>query len=200
MSSAAQGVTMTLEGQLQFPDKTPFNVTTRITMNNAEYTTYSRADGSFVIYNVPPGIHQLDIHSAQYHFGQVKVQLLEDAMGFPKCLEYPYPGAAKFAIKYPLILAPYATYDYFEPKTGFSIFGLLKNPMVLMMIVSAGMMLGMPKLMEGLDPEEKEQMRKQMKAQSNPTEMLSQMFSMGGDAAGADSGKSRRERRRVKKE
>lgn len=194
-------MTTTLEGRLEFPDKTPFNITTRISLNNAEYTTYSRSDGSFVIYNVPPGIHQIDIHSPSFHFGQVKVQLLEESMDAPKCLEYTYPGAVKTPIKYPLVLTPYATYDYFEPKRGFSIFGLLKNPMVLMMLVSAGLMVAMPKLMEGLDPEEKEAMRKQMQAQSNPTEMLSQMFSMGnGEDGGADSAKSRRERRRAKKD
>ena len=196
--SSANGVTTTLEGRLQFPDKSPFNVTTRITLNNAEYTTYSRSDGSFVIYHVPPGIHQLDIHSITYHFGQVKVQVLEESMDTPKCLEYVYPGAAKTAIKYPLVLTAYATYEYFEPQRGFSVFSLLKNPMVLMMIVSAGLMYGMPKMMEGLDPEEKEQMRKQMQAQSNPTEMLSQMFNMGGESS--DPAKARKERRRIKKE
>jgi hypothetical protein len=192
-------VTTTLEGRLQFSDKSPFNVTTRITLNNAEYTTYSRSDGSFVIYNVAPGIHQLDIHSATYHFGQVKVQMLEDSMDAPKCLEYAYPGSGKTAVKYPLVLTPHATYDYFEPQRGFSVFSMLKNPMVLMMLVSAGLMYGMPKMMEGLDPEEKEQMRKQMQAQSNPTEMLSQMFNMGGDAP-AEAPKGRRARRLAKKD
>lgn len=151
-----------------------------------------------MIFDVPPGVHQLDIHSPTFHFGQVKIQLLEDSMDAPKCLEYAYPGSSKVAIKYPLVLAPHATYDYFLPKKGFSIFSMLKNPMVLMMLVSGALMYYMPKMMEGLDPEEKEQMRKQMQAQSNPTEMLSNMFGGGGDAA--DAGKTRRERRRVKKD
>jgi hypothetical protein len=194
-----QTVTTTLEGRLEFPDKSPFNVTTKISLNNAEYTTYSRADGSFTIFNVPPGVHQLDVLSTTHLFGQVKIQLLEDSMDAPKCLEYAYPGAIKLAIKYPLVLIPHATYDYFEPERGFSILGLLKNPMVLMMLVGGGLMLGMPKLMEGMDPEEKELMRKQMKAQTNPTEMLSQMFGGGGDAS-ADASMTRRERRRAKKD
>lgn len=196
--SAAQGTTTSLEGQLQFSDKTPFNVTTRISLNNGEYSTYSRADGTFVVYDVPPGIHQLDIHSSKYHFGQIKIQLLAESMDTPKCLEYAYPGAAKTPVKYPLVLSPHATYEYFEKSKGFSIFSLLKNPMVLMMLFSVVMMFVMPKMMEGLDPEEKEQMRKQMKAQQNPTEMLSQLW--GGDSAEQDTGKSRRERRRAKKD
>jgi hypothetical protein len=119
---------MTIEGRLEHADKSPFNITTRISLNSDEYTTYSRLDGSFVIYNLKPGIHQLDIHSATYHFGQVKIQLLEDAIDSPKCLEYAYPGAMKLSIKYPLVLHPHATYQYFEQRRGFSVFSLLKNP------------------------------------------------------------------------
>lgn len=38
-----------------------------------------------------------------------------------------------------------------------------------------------PKMMEGLDDEQKEDMRKQMEMQQDPTKMLSQLFG-GGDA------------------
>jgi hypothetical protein len=194
---AAQKPTTTLEGRLEFPDKTPFNVTTRITLNNAEYTTYSRADGSFVIFNVPPGIHQLDVHSVSYHFGQIKIQLLEDSMDTPKCLEYPYAGALKQPTKYPLVLYPHAVYQYFEPRRGFSPFTMLKNPMVLMMVFSAGLMFLMPKMMEGLDPEEKAKMKSQMEAQKDPTKMMAQMWGefTGGSAEAEDPAQSRKERR-----
>mmetsp|Transcript_9654 Transcript_9654/g.16965 ORF Transcript_9654/g.16965 Transcript_9654/m.16965 type:complete len:220 (-) Transcript_9654:939-1598(-) len=187
-----------LEGRLQFPDKTPFNITTKITLNNGEYNTYSRKDGSFVIYNVPPGIHQLDIDSKVYHFGQIKIQLLEESMDSPKCLEYAYPGAAKKVVKYPLVLSPKGTYQYFEVKKGFSILSLLKNPMVLMMLFSVGMMVWMPKMMEGLEPEEKARMKKQMEAQKDPTQMLSQMWGEitgGGEEQAGTTRRERRERR-----
>jgi hypothetical protein len=171
-------------------------------LNNAEYTTYSRADGSFIIYNVPPGIHQLDIHSTEFHFGQVKIQLLEESMDVPKCLEYAYAGALKTPTKYPLVLYPHAKYVYFEKTRGFSPFNLLKNPMVLMMLFSGVMMFVMPKMMEGLDPEEKANMKKQMQSQQDPSKMLANL--MGGitGAEQPDPAQSRRDRRqnRVKKE
>lgn len=185
---------------MEFSEGTLFNLTTRITLNNGDYTTYSRTDGSFAIYNVPPGIHQLDVDSKLFHFGQVKIQLLEDSMDSPKCLEYAFPGAAKKAIRYPFVLSPNATYQYFEAKKGFSVFSIFKNPMVLMMVFSAGMMYYMPKMMEGLDPEEKARMQKQMAAQNDPTKMLSQMWGeMTGDASAdeqqVDTPKSKKERR-----
>jgi len=201
-ATATTATTTTLEGRLNFPDMSGYDTTTRITLNNGEYTTYARSDGSFRIYNVPSGIHQLDIDSTIYHFGQVKIQLLDDSMDAPKCLEYAFPGAAKRAIKYPLNLSPKATKDYFQVKKGFSILALFKNPMVLMMVFSAGMMIMMPKMMEGLDPEEKARMKQQMQAQQDPTKMLSQMWGDitgdGGSAEddqGAASSKSRKERR-----
>eukprot|EP00536_Pseudo-nitzschia_multiseries_P008167 jgi/Psemu1/319318/estExt_fgenesh1_pm.C_2030013 len=191
--------TTNLEGRLEFPmgSSRVFNITTKITLNSGEYTTYSRRDGSFVIYDVGPGIHQLDIDSKTYHFPQVKIQLLEESMDAPKCLEYAFPGAAKRALKYPLVIHPKGSYQYFETKRGFSIFGLLRNPMVIMMLFSVGLMVAMPKMMEGLDPEEKARMKEQMKNQQDPTAMLSQMW---GDMTGGEeeAPKARKERRRVK--
>lgn len=121
-------------------------------------------------------------------------------MDSPKCLEYSYPGAPKKAVKYPLVVNPNGTNQYFEVKKGISIFGLLKNPMVLFMVFSVGMMVAMPKMMEGMDPEEKAKIRDQMKNQQDPTAMLSQMW---GELSGAGEeddagGRSRKERRRVK--
>ncbi|MGK3739676.1 MAG: hypothetical protein ACI8RD_004314 [Bacillariaceae sp.] len=182
-SSAEKVPTIELEGRLEFPNSAPFNITTKITLNNGEYTTYSRTDGSFVIYNVPPGIHQLDIDSKTFHFGQIKIQLLEEAMDSPKCLEYAFPGAPKRALKYPLVLNPKGTYQYFEAKKGFSIFSLLKNPMVLMMLFSVVLMVMMPKMMDGLEPEEKARMKEQMKNQQDPSAMLTQMW---GDITGGE--------------
>jgi ER membrane protein complex subunit 7 len=176
-------------------------MTTKITLNSGEYTTYSRTDGSFVIYNVPPGVHQLDVHSKDYHFGQIKLQLLEESMDAPpKCLEYAYPGATKKVVPYPLVILARGTYQYFEIKKGFSIFSMLKNPMVLMMLFSVVMMVVMPKMMEGLDPEEKARMKQQMEAQNDPTKMFSQMFGelTGSAEASSESltlGTTRRERR-----
>ena len=138
-AAGASATTRTIEGRLAYTDQSPFNITTRITLNNGEYSTYSRSDGSFSIFHVGPGVHQLDVHNSEYMFGQVKIQVLEEMLSDeepPKCIEYAYPGAAKMATKYPLELMPHAKYQYFEKKRGFSLFGLLKNPMVLLMAVS----------------------------------------------------------------
>jgi hypothetical protein len=152
---------------------------TRISLNAGEQLTYSRLDGTFAFYNVPPGVHLVDVHSHTLMFSQIKIQLLEDSMAAPKCIEYAYPGANKQPISHPLVLTAHARYEYFETRPGFSVFSLLRNPMLLMMLFSVGLMYVMPKLMENLEPEEQERMRASMEMQKDPTKMLSQLFGMG---------------------
>lgn len=171
--------------------------------------TYTRPDGSFTFYHVGPGVHLLDVQSNENFFSQVKVQLLENAMDSPKCIEYLYPGAPKQAIMHPLVLTAHARYEYFEKRPGFSIFSIFRNPMLLMMMFSGVLMFLMPKMMENLDPDQKEQMQRQMEMQQDPTKMLSQLWgdiSGGGDdgraelAASKKSGKSGKATRRSKRD
>lgn len=48
--------------------------------------------------------------------------------------------------------------------------------MLIMMLFSVGLMFFMPKMMENLDEEQKEQMQRQMELQSDPTKMLSSLW------------------------
>ena len=172
--------TMSIEGTLQYPNKMPYNITTRITVNHGAYSTYSRANGHFTIHDIVPGIYLLEVHSPIHHFSQVKCQFKPTAVKENKaifsCLEYHYPGALKQPMDLPLVLTALGTYDYFEGKRGFSVFSMLKNPMVLMMIVTCGFMYFLPKIMENMDPEERALMQKQMARQQNPQQMLGELF------------------------
>merc|ERR1711862_414927 len=146
--------TVTIRGKLQLPlqsaSSSIIKNSTLITLNDAEEkSTYSKVDGSFTFYNVKPGVYVLDVQSTVYYFSQIKIQVLDD--GTIKCIEYMYPGANKQAISHPLILEPFGTYSYFEPKQGFGFMRMLKNPMLIMMIASFGFMYLMPKMMENLD-------------------------------------------------
>ena len=175
----------TIEGVLHRPDDLPVN-STKIVLNDGDMITYSKMDGSFAFYHVPPGVHLLDVQSHELHFGQVKVQIPEEPTDSPKCIEYAYPGATKMVIRHPIHLKAHAKYEYFQPKQGFSLNVLLKNPMMLMMMFSIVMMFLMPKMMENLEPEERERMQKQMAAQQDPSKMLSNLWQdLSGAAATA---------------
>ena len=127
--------TVPIRGKLLLPSGEPLTNTTRITLNDGQYATYSQIDGAFVFHRVPPGVHALNVHSHVHHYPTVKIQLKPENNMEPKCIEYAYAGAAKVAVSYPLELTALAQYQYFEPKPRFNPLRLLKNPMVLMMVV-----------------------------------------------------------------
>ncbi|KAM5342930.1 hypothetical protein ACJ41O_013896 [Fusarium nematophilum] len=67
--------------------------------------------------------------------------------------------------------------NYFMERPTFSVFSILKNPMILMALVSLVMLVGMPKLMENMDPE----MRAEFEAHQKSSPMNAVM---GGQASG----------------
>ncbi|OCF42370.1 hypothetical protein I317_03745 [Kwoniella heveanensis CBS 569] len=77
------------------------------------------------------------------------------------------------SLAHPLILSAVGKEDYFMPKGGMNILGMLKNPMVLMMLFSGIMMYALPKLtasMADMDPEMAKEMaetRKKMQGVQN---------------------------------
>jgi ER membrane protein complex subunit 7 len=190
-----QQQTITIHGRLQFPDKTPYNTTTKISVNHGEFITYSRTDGNFTLYDLTPGIYLIDVLSVNHHFSQVKCQyrpddadVLENKKPALSCLEYMYPGAPKRVLDQILIIHALAEIQYFEErKSGWlMVSSLFKNPMLLMMVVMVGMMYMMPKLMEDMNPEERAQMKKQMAMQQDPVKMLGDLFTGGGGSGSAE--------------
>ena len=203
--------TMTIEGHLQYANRSPYNLSAEIVVNHGEYTTYSRtSDGNFTIHDIKPGVYIIDIISPIHHFSQVKClykpinksealqqqqsssfTITDDVTTRKKpifsCIEYHYPGATKRTIDESnlLVLTVLASFEYFETKRGFSLLSILKNPMVLMMILTGGIMYMLPKMMEGMDPEERAMMQKQIQMQQDPAKMMSSLFS-GGSAATDD--------------
>ncbi|KAL9637044.1 MAG: hypothetical protein Q9164_002443 [Protoblastenia rupestris] len=53
--------------------------------------------------------------------------------------------------------------DYYEVRAGFSPLSLLKNPMILIGVVGLAFVMGMPYLMENMDPEMKKEFEEQQK-------------------------------------
>ncbi|TKX27484.1 hypothetical protein C1H76_0321 [Elsinoe australis] len=74
-----------------------------------------------------------------------------------------------------IALSPNAKKEFYAQRQGFSALSILKNPMILMALVSAGLVFGMPYLMDNMDEETKKEFEEAQK--SNPL--------AGGDAAAA---------------
>eukprot|EP00941_MAST-03F_sp_MAST-3F-sp1_P003475 g3475.t1 len=136
----------------------------RVSLNQGEYVTMLRADGSFTLHDIPAGVYTLDVSHPFWVFGQVKIDINGKKNGRVRAILYKYPGAEKTPMKYPLKIQPLGSANYFQPRPVFSILSLLKNPMLLMMGVMGLLAMCMPKLMENMSEEEKAQMQAQMRA------------------------------------
>jgi hypothetical protein len=81
----------------------------------------------------------------------------------------------------PLELKATKRADYYQTRSEFSPASLLKNPMILIALVSLGVMVGIPYLVDNMDPEMRaefeEQQKKQVAGVRNPQNAL-QNFDM----------------------
>mmetsp|Transcript_25634 Transcript_25634/g.76966 ORF Transcript_25634/g.76966 Transcript_25634/m.76966 type:complete len:217 (-) Transcript_25634:29-679(-) len=174
--------TYPVEGRLKFPPGRKYQglpfPTTELSLNGGEHRAYSRPDGRFVFHEVPAGVYLLDVLSVEFVFSQVKLSLPEDPREAIRCLEYKYPGAPKAALAYPVELTPHLRYEYFEQREQPGLHTLFRNPMLLMLLFTCGMVVFMPKLMDAMDPEERAQMQKQMAGAQDPASMLKRMMGM----------------------
>merc|ERR1711976_162625 len=109
------------------------------------------------------GVYSVELVSTQVTFPRFKVSI--NAEGEAKAVEYSYPGAAHVSTKYPLRVKPVTVPQYFEPRPRVNFIGMiLKNPMILMMLFSMGIMF-LPKMLGKMDPEamkQYEEMQQQM--------------------------------------
>ena len=75
----------------------------------------------------------------------------------------------------PVVVAPEARANYYEAADGAGgLLAIVKSPMGLMMLMMVGMVFLLPKMMDGIDPEELKQMQKEMaaKQKDNPLNKL----------------------------
>jgi ER membrane protein complex subunit 7 len=127
----------------------------------------------------------LDVYSETYHFPSMKLKVIAENSTV-NVLEFKYPGAKKLHAQYPIVFRALTRIQYDLPPPVFSIVGMLMaNPMILMMLFSAVMVIAMPILMKNMTPEELAEIQKSsFAAQGDPMQKLSKL--MGGGAKTED--------------
>ncbi len=94
-------------------------------------------------------------------------------------VEYKYFGAKRIPSVYPLSFVAIAPIQYTMPKPPFSIIGfVMANPMMLLMLFSFVMVFAMPKMLQGMSPEELQEIQKQSAANGDPMKNLSKLMGM----------------------
>ncbi len=135
--------------------------------------TRPKKDGTFALLDVPPGDHTLQIVAIGFSFppiivsvdgennGEVVMRYSEDMSTILPKLKTP-EGTTKEKTIERVVVAPVSKVDYFEPSNRVTLLGLLKNPMVLMVLMTVIMAVAVPSLIRNMDPEALEELKKEM--------------------------------------
>ncbi|EME48056.1 hypothetical protein DOTSEDRAFT_167615 [Dothistroma septosporum NZE10] len=138
------------------------------------YDALIRRDDTFVFSDVPDASYLLTIHTRDYHFPPLRVdveqkegesaQTIEAWQTF-RGNEWSNKGPSYGAGKEELAVAvqPLGQKDFYQTRGGFSVLSFLKSPMILMGLVSVLLIFGMPYLMENMDPEAKAEFEEMQK-------------------------------------
>ena len=138
--------------------------------------TTPKKDGTFCLLDVPPGDHELQIVAIGFSFPPIVVSVDGENDGedmstiLPK-VKMPEKTTIQTTKKNEeenakmvdrVVIAPVSKVDYFEPSNRVTLLGLLKNPMVLMVLMTVVMAVAVPSLIRNMDPEALEELKKEM--------------------------------------
>ncbi|KZF20578.1 hypothetical protein L228DRAFT_269881 [Xylona heveae TC161] len=194
----------------------PASTKLTLTTLGKDYEAPISRDGTFTLRNVEEGSYLLSVACLDYIFPKLrvdiggdvelvtteagspadagietKVQMIKAWQTFPDT-EWANTGETQ-AVD-PISLAPLVKKEYYVKREGFSPLSLLRNPMILLGLASLGLIFGMPKVMDNLDPEMKaeleEQRRNGMGSGSSAAAASFQNFDMAAWLAGKNSNPS----------
>ncbi|KAF5238601.1 hypothetical protein FANTH_10240 [Fusarium anthophilum] len=137
------------------PFSIPANTHATLSSAGVHFSAPLSSANTFVFHNVTPGSYLADVHcpTDAFHPLRIDVQLAEDGEeGIVRAWET-YRGN-DWGNKGEVV----------QVKEGISVFAILKNPMILMALVSLVLMVGMPKIMDSMDPEMRAEFEAQRKS------------------------------------
>jgi hypothetical protein len=170
----------TVHGVLVDVPKMTHGSQARVQLDGGARVALADTAGQFVFSNVEAGSHVVDVTLGDLVFPQVRLDVSEKTDRFRAVFNdgsnrvlvnamndnSAADAAASAGADYPLVqLAPVGQYKYYVPREHFSIWSLLKNPMILMMVVSAGLVYVMPLM---VDQDDMRAQMKDLQAQASP--------------------------------
>ena len=111
---------------------------------------------------MPEGTYAVEIESMTHRYPQYKVNI--DGENKLRAIVYDYPGASKERTSYPLRVEAKSPVKFFEIRQGYSVWGMLRSPTILMMLPMLGIMFCMKYL---VDPEELKKMQEEAAKSAN---------------------------------
>lgn len=134
-------------------DISGLNVNTELFLDNQK--AIPAADGRFE-FSVPPGSYALTVVSAQFIYGDVRIEVMDENYTAYVLQPGTYWDVKGTQINTPVELKPIAVIEYFQKPEQFNFLSLLMNPMIFMSALTIGILFVMPKLQAQLDEAQKE--------------------------------------------
>lgn len=128
---------------------------TKIHVNGGELIGFVNKNGSFVVHNVRPGSHILEVLNPEYTFEPVRVEINSKGKFRARKVNY-IQTSQVIQVSYPLRLKALGKTRYFQAREQWRITDFLFNPMILMMLLPLVLIMILPKLLN--DPETKKEM------------------------------------------
>jgi len=143
----------------------------KVVLNGGEQVSFVRQqDGSFLFEDVPAGTHLLEVVAPGYFFSPVRVDVSSRLAGQVRASYVEGPRRISDA----LVLEPRQEENYYEVREPFSLFGLLKSPMGMMIGFMIVCVFLLPMLMDSIDPEEMKRLQEAQRANPSPVSQFLQ--------------------------
>lgn len=131
----------------------------RVLLNGGELSAVVRGDGAFVFRGLQGGrSYTLDVSGTEFEYPTVRVDVSAKKGQAGRLTAIQLPSRSRLSL--PLVLRPSARTDYFQKRESVNLWSWLKNPMVIMMLLTIFMAVVMPRMMSSMDPAELAEMQK----------------------------------------
>ena len=187
-----------MEGKIEWntvcPSITELKPSTRVVLDGGVYRGGIRRSGEFVIEDVADGAYVLSVLSPDHVFDFVRIDIDNGTVSaHPHVLGTPFElSVAGPALPYPLALTARSTNQYFVPREGFNLAGMFQNPMMILMAITGVMVMFMPKMMDSLSEETKQELQQKQQemfgAVTAPAQGLPKDLDVGDARAALASG------------
>ncbi|KAJ5191205.1 uncharacterized protein N7498_010190 [Penicillium cinerascens] len=206
LAAASLTVSIPPSTLLPNPHSLPANTHATLTTKDRVLTASLTRSSTLVFSDVPstgPSSYLLDIRSGEWVFAPYRVDVAADGtvLGVWETFRgnpWDNRGAEKYVVdvvgqtKTDVVIEAKVVgrKGFYEERAKFSPLSLVKNPMILLAIVALGITLGMPKLMENMDPEMRAEFEQHSRSSPITGATNSAMAGGGFDLAGWMAGTS----------
>jgi len=175
-------------GVLPNPSKLPSSSNAVLSSLGPPLVAPITASNTFLFSSVPAGSYLLSVYSRDALFEDLRVDVTKNETGEAASSWTTFRGnewdnkgelrGSGEGRSVQIEVRPLVSKDYYQERSTFSVISIFKSPMILIAIFSLVMVVGMPYLMENLDPEVKaelEDMQKNQKGMASSATNLQNM-------------------------